>query len=60
MARVSSIALLLLSGLALSAALGPAKTCSTGVAEEDPTAVCVVTSAACVRFVLVKPSPFAS
>ena len=37
--QTSAVALLLLSSLALGAALGPAKTCSTGVAEEDPTAV---------------------
>ena len=39
MARKELVTLLVLAGLALSAALGPAKTCSTGVAEEDPTAV---------------------
>jgi len=38
MAR-GATAFLLLASLALAAALGPAKTCSTGVAEEDPTAV---------------------
>ena len=39
MARKAFLTCLALAGLALSAALGPAKTCSTGVAEEDPTAV---------------------
>ena len=39
MARSACVTVLLLASLALSAALGPAKTCSTGVAEEDPTAV---------------------
>ena len=39
MARSACVTVLLLTSLALSAALGPAKTCSTGVAEEDPTAV---------------------
>ena len=39
MARTACVTVLFLASLALSAALGPAKTCSTGVAEEDPTAV---------------------
>jgi hypothetical protein len=37
--RIATITFLILASLALGAALGPAKTCSTGVAEEDPTAV---------------------
>ena len=36
---VKSVTFLLLASFALSQALGPAKTCSTGVAEEDPAAV---------------------
>jgi len=38
MLLVKSVTFLLLASLALSQALGPAKTCSTGVAEEDPAA----------------------
>ena len=41
MLRLVPKAVLLLALIASAAALGPAKTCSTGVAEEDPTAVWV-------------------
>ena len=41
MLRLAPKTVLLLALVASAAALGPAKTCSTGVAEEDPAAVLV-------------------
>ena len=55
---VKSVTFLLLASLALSQALGPAKTCSTGVAEEDPAAVCTCVHTANATLVYNPPCAF--